>query len=145
MAISTAESAQNEGPLILAVGWILVGVPGFLVGLRLYSKAVLARGFGWDDAVCAFSWVRSNCIQPLSSTTNFQFLLGVTSCLYSTGHEGCPNGCCWKTCRGNWESSRGLSWPEACIHRLRDHYLWMCICQELVCDHPSAHRDETMA
>ncbi|KAJ5732462.1 hypothetical protein N7493_003943 [Penicillium malachiteum] len=51
------EGAQDEGPLILAVSWILIGIPGIMVALRVYCKVVLSRGFGWDDSVCVFSWL----------------------------------------------------------------------------------------
>ncbi|KAJ5663192.1 hypothetical protein N7507_003923 [Penicillium longicatenatum] len=57
MAISAMEKAQDEGPVILAVGWILIAVPGLFVALRLYCKIMLARGYGWDDAVCVFAWL----------------------------------------------------------------------------------------
>ncbi|KAJ5632738.1 hypothetical protein N7490_009077 [Penicillium lividum] len=57
MAISAVEAAQNEGPVILAVSWILIVIPGLFVALRLYCKIMLARGFGWDDCVCVFAWM----------------------------------------------------------------------------------------
>jgi hypothetical protein len=52
-----AEAGQDQGPVILAVCWILVLVPGLIVGLRIYCKVTLSRGFGWDDAVILLSWV----------------------------------------------------------------------------------------
>ncbi|KAJ5729775.1 uncharacterized protein N7483_004283 [Penicillium malachiteum] len=57
MTLSISEAAQNEGLLVLAVGWILIGIPGILVALRVYCKLMLSRGFGWDDGVCVFSWL----------------------------------------------------------------------------------------
>ncbi|KAJ5946083.1 hypothetical protein N7454_002922 [Penicillium verhagenii] len=57
MTLSTAEGAQNEGPTILAVAWVLIVVPGVFVALRIYCKIFLAKGFGWDDVVCVFSWL----------------------------------------------------------------------------------------
>ncbi|KAJ6113368.1 hypothetical protein N7523_006685 [Penicillium sp. IBT 18751x] len=51
----TAESAsldaQNQGPTILAVCWILVLIPALMVGLRIWCKMMLSRGLGWDDLV----------------------------------------------------------------------------------------------
>lgn len=35
---STAVDAQNQGPTILAVCWLLVIIPGLMVGLRLWCK-----------------------------------------------------------------------------------------------------------
>ncbi|KAJ6003040.1 hypothetical protein N7451_005587 [Penicillium sp. IBT 35674x] len=57
MAMSAIQAAQDEGPVILAVGWILIAIPGAFVALRLYCKIMLARGLGWDDAVCVLSWL----------------------------------------------------------------------------------------
>ncbi|KAJ5100639.1 hypothetical protein N7456_006691 [Penicillium angulare] len=57
MALSANDAAQDDGPLILAVSWILIVIPGLIVALRLYCKVTLSRGFGWDDGVCVFSWL----------------------------------------------------------------------------------------
>ncbi|KAJ5919175.1 hypothetical protein N7466_010118 [Penicillium verhagenii] len=57
MELSAAEAAQNEVPTILAVAWILIVVPGAFVALRIYCKIFLAKGFGWDDGICVFSWL----------------------------------------------------------------------------------------
>ncbi|KAF7715364.1 Uncharacterized protein PECH_001429 [Penicillium ucsense] len=52
----TAETAQDQGPKILVVCWILVIVPGLILGLRVYCKVMLSRGFGWDDATILLAW-----------------------------------------------------------------------------------------
>ncbi|KAJ5484827.1 hypothetical protein N7539_004815 [Penicillium diatomitis] len=52
----TTGTAQDQGPKILVVCWILVIVPGLIVGLRFYCKVMLSRGFGWDDATILVAW-----------------------------------------------------------------------------------------
>lgn len=55
---SAAMDAQNQGPTILAVCWLLVILPGLMVGLRLWCKLGLSkRGFGVDDAIICVAWV----------------------------------------------------------------------------------------
>jgi hypothetical protein len=55
---STAVDAQNQGPTILAVCWLLVIIPGLMVGLRLWCKLALSkRGFGIDDFIICVAWV----------------------------------------------------------------------------------------
>ncbi|KAJ5380321.1 uncharacterized protein N7496_002749 [Penicillium cataractarum] len=54
---SAAVDAQNQGPTILAVCWLLVIIPGLMVGLRLWCKVRLSkRGFGLDDAIICVAW-----------------------------------------------------------------------------------------
>ncbi|KAJ5460254.1 uncharacterized protein N7458_001806 [Penicillium daleae] len=54
---SAAMDAQNQGPTILAVCWLLVILPGLMVGLRLWCKLGLSkRGFGVDDAIICVAW-----------------------------------------------------------------------------------------
>lgn len=55
---SAAEKKQSEGPLILAVSWLLIALPGIMLVLRIFCKTVLSRGLGWDDLVIVLSWVR---------------------------------------------------------------------------------------
>lgn len=95
MAMSAMQAAQDKGPVILAVGWILIAIPGFFVALRLYCKIMLARGLGWDDAVCVFSWVSSKSVQLMGfclTTSAF------ATRLHGLGHQRRANGCNWKTC-----------------------------------------------
>lgn len=94
MAITAEEAAQDKGPVILAVGWILIAIPGLFVALRLYCKIMLARGLGWDDAVCVFSWVSSKSAQL---TVYFLITSALAIRLHRFGHEGCANGCNWQT------------------------------------------------
>jgi hypothetical protein len=55
---SAAVDAQNQGPTILAVCWLLVIIPGLMVGLRIWCKVGLSkRGFGLDDAIICVAWV----------------------------------------------------------------------------------------
>lgn len=55
---SAAVDAQNQGPTILAVCWLLVIIPGLMVGLRLWCKLSLSkRGFGLDDFIICVAWV----------------------------------------------------------------------------------------
>ncbi|KAF3389232.1 hypothetical protein F1880_004088 [Penicillium rolfsii] len=54
---SAAMDAQNQGPTILAVCWLLVIIPGLMIGLRLWCKLSLSkRGFGIDDFVICVAW-----------------------------------------------------------------------------------------
>ncbi|CEO60220.1 hypothetical protein PMG11_04858 [Penicillium brasilianum] len=54
---SAALDAQNQGPTILAVCWLLVIIPGLMVGLRIWCKVGLSkRGFGLDDAIICVAW-----------------------------------------------------------------------------------------
>lgn len=62
MAMDTAAlNAQNQGPTILALCWILVMIPGLVLGLRIWCKTALSnrgfRGFGLDDMIVALAWV----------------------------------------------------------------------------------------
>lgn len=54
---SAALDVQNQGPTILAVCWILVLIPSLMVGLRIWCKVMLSRGFGWDDLVICLALV----------------------------------------------------------------------------------------
>lgn len=55
---STAVDAQNQGPTILAVCWLLVIIPGLMVCLRLWCKLALSkRCFGLDDSIICVAWV----------------------------------------------------------------------------------------
>ncbi|KAJ5986390.1 hypothetical protein N7451_010755 [Penicillium sp. IBT 35674x] len=61
MATDTAAvDAQNQGPTILALCWILVMIPGLVLGLRIWCKTVLSdrgfRGFGLDDMIVLLAW-----------------------------------------------------------------------------------------
>jgi len=94
MAITAEEAAQDKGQVILAVGWILIAIPGLFVALRLYCKIMLARGLGWDDAVCVFSWVSS---KPAQAMGCFLITSALATRLHRLGHEGCTDGRNWQT------------------------------------------------
>jgi hypothetical protein len=69
---STAVDAQNQGPTILAVCWLLVIIPGLMVGLRLWCKLALSkRGFGLDDSIICVAWVCLYNETTLFTYTNF--------------------------------------------------------------------------
>lgn len=93
--MSAVQAAQDKGPLILAVGWILIAIPGVFVALRLYCKIMLARGLGWDDAVCVLSWVGFKSAQL---TDSYLTTSALTTHLHELGHQGCADECNWQTC-----------------------------------------------
>lgn len=62
MAMDTAAvDTQNQGPTILALCWILVMIPGLVLGLRIWCKTALSNrgfsGFGLDDMIVLLAWV----------------------------------------------------------------------------------------
>ncbi|KAJ5973252.1 hypothetical protein N7481_010462 [Penicillium waksmanii] len=57
MSSSVIFDGQNQGPIILAVCWVLVLVPGLVLALRIWCKTALSRGLGWDDLVVGLAWV----------------------------------------------------------------------------------------
>lgn len=57
-ASMTAANVQDQGPTILAVSWVLVLIPGVVIGLRVWCKIRFRRGFGWDDLVICVAWVQ---------------------------------------------------------------------------------------
>ncbi|KAJ5523409.1 hypothetical protein N7513_012953 [Penicillium frequentans] len=61
MAMDTAAvDTQNQGPTILALCWILVMIPGLVLGLRIWCKTALSNrgfsGFGLDDMIVLLAW-----------------------------------------------------------------------------------------
>lgn len=58
MDTSNMAGAQDLGPKLNAVVWILLGSSGIFLALRLYCKFLKNRGFWWDDHVLVASWVR---------------------------------------------------------------------------------------
>lgn len=44
-----AHCAEDRGPLMLAVGWILIGFAILTVATRLYFRSNLRHGINWDD------------------------------------------------------------------------------------------------
>ena len=57
MNTSSALDAQNQGPTILAVCWILVIIPGLIVGLRVWCKITMSNGLGLDDLLICLAMV----------------------------------------------------------------------------------------
>jgi hypothetical protein len=58
---SSDDSAMSEdlGSVVDIANWLLVGVSGLFMGLRLYCKTIQHRGIWWDDHILIASWVRS--------------------------------------------------------------------------------------
>jgi hypothetical protein len=55
-------STEDLGPELNAVLWILLGISGLFLALRLYCKFLKNRGFWWDDHLLVAAWVRP-CLQ----------------------------------------------------------------------------------
>ncbi len=78
---SAVMDAQNQGPTILAICWLLVIIPGLMVGLRFWCKLGLSkRGFGWDDSIILVAWVCLYIDATLITSTDS----GTSSCSSST-------------------------------------------------------------
>ncbi|KAI4247289.1 MAG: hypothetical protein L6R42_009690, partial [Xanthoria sp. 1 TBL-2021] len=52
-----AHCAEDRGPLMLAVGWILIGFAILTVATRLYFRSNLRHGINWDDHLVVASLV----------------------------------------------------------------------------------------
>jgi hypothetical protein len=48
---------ENLGPHMNIVVWVLVGLSGLFLGLRIYCKFMKSRGLWWDDYLLIASWV----------------------------------------------------------------------------------------
>lgn len=80
-ADSAVMDAQNQGPTILAICWLLVIIPGLMVGLRLWCKLGLSKGtFGWDDSIICVAWVCLYTEATLITSTDS----GTSPCFSST-------------------------------------------------------------
>jgi len=54
---NSPRQAEDIGPKILAVVWVLTAASGILLALRIYCKTVKSRGLWWDDYALIASWV----------------------------------------------------------------------------------------
>lgn len=57
MSSPSTFEGHNEGPMILAVCWALLIIPGLVLAMRIWCKGVVSRGLGWDDMVISIAWV----------------------------------------------------------------------------------------
>lgn len=57
-------SPENQGPIVVVVGYILVSVTILCTTIRVVTFHTLKRGFGLDDAYLSFAAVR------LATSTN---------------------------------------------------------------------------
>ena len=47
--MAATNCAQDRGPFLLAVGWILLGLAVLTVATRIYFRSNLRHGINWDD------------------------------------------------------------------------------------------------
>jgi hypothetical protein len=50
-------AAEDHGPEIVGVTWLLCILSGIFLGLRLYAKLSRHKGLWWDDHILIVSWV----------------------------------------------------------------------------------------
>lgn len=53
---------ETLGPNMNAVVWLLVGLSGLFLGLRIYCKFMKSRGLWWDDYLLIASWVSTELV-----------------------------------------------------------------------------------
>ena len=56
------DPTESKKTLIYAVISGMLGVAFVSLCLRLYTRAVLIKQFGWDDGAAIFAFVRQECI-----------------------------------------------------------------------------------
>jgi len=44
-------SADDQGPKLVTILWAVACVPVLFVAVRLYTRLILSRAYGWDDTV----------------------------------------------------------------------------------------------
>lgn len=47
--MAAANCTEDRGPLLLAVGWTLLGLAVLTVATRIYFRSNLRHGINWDD------------------------------------------------------------------------------------------------
>jgi hypothetical protein len=58
--------AGGTGDWLLAMSWSLTGVAAFFFLLRLYTRVVVMKQYGWDDTVFNGSFVSPHLILSLA-------------------------------------------------------------------------------
>ena len=56
-SVGDRKAIEDTGPLMRVVVWMLVGVSGIFLALRIYCKFLKHRGLWWDDHVLVAAWV----------------------------------------------------------------------------------------
>ena len=56
--VGTPSGVYDLGPYLNRVIWVLAGLSGLFLGLRLYCKRLRRKQLWWDDYFLMASWVR---------------------------------------------------------------------------------------
>ncbi|KAK4041870.1 hypothetical protein C8A01DRAFT_14465 [Parachaetomium inaequale] len=64
---------DNAGPKLNAVVWSLTALSGFVLGLRIYCRAIRRKGLWWDDGFLIAAWI---CITVESALLTYMTGLG---------------------------------------------------------------------
>lgn len=135
------DGPEDVGPYLVRVIWVLAGLSGLFLGLRLYSKLWRGRPLWWDDHFLVAAWVSSTafCAGLYCCGFSDKFVLDIPRRLGSapdSGRQPRPR----QALRRHDRDTEVLCVPLLHLGRLRVHPS-DGLEQDRVCDIAAAHLD----